>query len=144
MIQISNASRYAIRAMVDVAAVSDGGVVTTQEIAERQDIPQAFLTKIVQRLVLAGLVRAYRGAAGGIALVQRAEEINSRQIIEAVQGPIFLAQCLIQPGECPRRETCPVHDVLMEMQNSILKILEGVTLASLVARGKELAVTQTM
>jgi len=141
MIQISNASRYAIRAMVD-AAVADG-IVTTKEIAERQDIPQAFLTKIIQRLVRAELLRAYQGAAGGIALVQSAEQVNLRQIIEAVQGPIFLAQCLIQPGECSKLETCSVHEVLMEMQNSVLKILEGVSLASLVARGKELAVTQT-
>lgn len=143
MIQVSNASRYAIRAMIDVAAASDRGVVTTQEIAERQDIPQAFLAKIVQQLVRAELLRAYRGAAGGIALAQPTEQVNLRQVIEAVQGPISLAYCLIQPGKCPRQETCPVHEVWVETQNSVLKVLEGVTLASLVARGRELAVTQT-
>jgi Rrf2 family protein len=127
--------------MIDAAA-SDRGVVITQEIAERQDIPQAFLTKIIQRLVQTGLLRAYRGAAGGIALAQPAEQINLRQIIEAVQGPIFLAHCLIQPGECPSQKTCPVHEVLMEMQNSILKILEDATLASLVTHSKELALGQ--
>jgi len=143
MIQISNASRYAIRAMTDVATASDGGVVTTKEIAERQDIPQAFLTKIIQRLSRAGLLRAYQGASGGIALAQPSEQINLRQIIEAIEGPIYLAHCLIQPGECPRQKTCPVHEVWVETQNHILKVLEGVTLASLVTRGRELAITQT-
>ena len=99
---ISRGAEYAIRAMLDVAAAGGKAQETTKEVAEHQGIPKVFLPKIVQRLVQAGLLRAHRGPSGGIALSRLPGEINMRQIIEAMDGPIALNACLILPGECPR------------------------------------------
>ena len=108
---ISRGAEYAIRAMLDVAATEGEDVATTRKVAEHQGIPKVFLPKIVQRLAQAGLLRAHRGPAGGIALSRPPEEINLRQIIEAMDGPIALNNCIILPGECPRGSICPVHEV---------------------------------
>jgi Rrf2 family protein len=141
---ISRGAEYAIRAMLDVAAAEGRAQETTKEVAEHQGIPKVFLPKIVQRLVQAGLLRAHRGPAGGIALSRPPGEINMRQIIEAMDGPIALNACLILPGECPRQSICPVHEIWVKTQQSLLTSLESVTLADLVARGKELVSQQVV
>jgi Rrf2 family protein len=141
---ISRGAEYAIRAMLDVAAVEGRAQETTKEVAEHQGIPKVFLPKIVQRLVQAGLLRAHRGPAGGIALSRAASEINMRQIIEVMDGPIALNTCLLLPGECPRESICPIHEVWVKTQRNLLESLESITLADLVARGKELISQQVV
>jgi len=141
---ISRSAEYAIRAMLDVAAADGGVQETTKKVAEHQGIPKVFLPKIVQRLVQAGLMRAHRGPAGGIALSRSADQINMRQIIEAMDGPIALNTCLILPDECPRQSICPIHETWVKTQRDLLESLESITLADLVVRGKELISQQVV
>jgi Rrf2 family iron-sulfur cluster assembly transcriptional regulator len=141
---ISRAAEYAVRAILDVAAIDDKSVARTKQVAERQGIPRVFLPKIVQRLVQAGLLRAHKGAAGGITLARPASRINLRQIIEAIDGPIALNNCLILPDECPRLSICPVHEVWVKAQQDLLSSLEGMTLDRLVSRRKELVSQQVV
>jgi Rrf2 family protein len=141
---ISRGAEYAIRAMLDVAAAKEGEVVRTRQVAEHQGIPKVFLPKIVQRLVQAGLLRAHRGPAGGIALSRPPGEINMRQIIEAMDGPIALNNCLLTPGECPRESICPIHEIWVKTQEDLLSGLESITLSKLVARGRELVSQQVV
>jgi Rrf2 family protein len=141
---ISRGAEYAIRAMLDVTAAEGGALETTKEVAEHQGIPKVFLPKIVQRLVQAGLLRAHRGPAGGIALSRPPSKINMRQIIEAMDGPIALNTCLLLPGECPRESICPVHEIWVKTQENLLASLDSITLAQLVTRGKELVSQQVV
>ena len=141
---ISRGVEYAIRAMLDVAETEGKDVATTRAVAERKGIPKVFLPKIVQRLVQSGLLRAYRGPAGGIVLSRSPGEINLRQIIEAMDGPIALNSCLIMPGECPRQSICPIHEIWVKAQENLLTSLESITLAHLVVRGKELVSQQVV
>lgn len=140
---LSRSAAYGVRAMIDVATVADGGIAITREVAKRQDIPQVFLTKIIQRLAQAGLLEAHRGAHGGIRLARPAGEITLRQIIEVMGGPLFMNYCLFRPGECPREKDCPVHDVWLEAQEKLLETLGNCTLAYLAERSKELCSKQT-
>ena len=130
--------------MLDVAAAEGGVKETTREVARHQGIPKVFLPKIVQRLTQAGLLRAYRGPSGGISLSRSPDQINMRQIIEAMDGPIALNSCLIMPDECPRLSICPVHEVWQKTQEGLVTALESMTLAQLVTRGKELVSQQVV
>lgn len=136
---ISRGTDYATRTMLYVAGMENGNTATTQEIAEHQGISQIFLPKIVQRLVQAGLLRTYRGASGGVTLSQAPGDINLRQIIEAMEGPIALNRCLTGSGRCFREHICSVHEVWREAQNDLLASLESSALDVLVLRSKELA-----
>ncbi len=135
---LSKGAGYAVRAMVDIAVVTNGGVAITREVAMRQDIPQVFLTKIVQRLAHGGLLEAYRGTHGGVKLARPAAEINLRQIIEIIDGPVLLNYCLIRPGKCPLEDTCPIHDIWLEGTQKLLETLEKCSLDYLAARSKEI------
>jgi len=129
--QLTRRGDYGIRAMLDIATVSDGKRALTHEIAERQDIPRVFLTKIVAQLTRAGLLRTYRGAAGGVTLAQPADQITLLDIVEAVEGPLALNQCTMRPSGCSRDHLCPVCDVWQEAQAQLETLLRGARLSEM-------------
>ncbi len=129
--QLTRAGDYAVRIMIHLAAAPWGAVVRRGQIQERQGVPPAHLAKIIQALGRAKLVRTFRGAGGGVALAVPPEEVNLRQVIEAVEGPIFLNRCLVRPGACPRDHFCTAHPVWQRIQEVLMRELESVVIAGL-------------
>jgi Rrf2 family protein len=124
--EISRRTDYGIRVILDLAALPEDERTSTQEIARRQSIPPPFLAKIISQLSLSGLVTTFRGAGGGVKLARSASEISLLQVVEALDGPIRLNRCVIQPEACPRNEHCPVHDIWLRAQADLTSLL-GVT-----------------
>jgi len=133
---VSRGADYAIRAMLDVASQSEGGRTVTEQIALRQEIPGAFLSKVVAQLTQSGLLRTQRGASGGVFLGRAAEEISLRHIVEAVQGPVVLNLCTGPYDGCSRADTCPANSLFQQIQQSLAEGLDKATLAEMAARGE--------
>lgn len=107
---------YAVRVMLDLASHAPDMPIRRAQIQARQDVPAAYLAKIIQTLAHAGLVRTLPGARGGVTLNAPAETVTLLQVIEAVEGPIRLNRCVEAPGACPRDRFCPVHPVWVRVQ----------------------------
>lgn len=122
---------YAVRVMVDLAAHSAEAPVPRARIQMRQDVPAAYLAKIVQMLARAGLVRTQAGARGGVSLAVPPDKVTLRQVIEAAEGPISLNRCVVRPGACARDRFCTVHPVWLRLQALVTRELDAVTIASL-------------
>ena len=84
--RLSTRSRYAIRALLDLARHIDEGPVLVREIAEREDISVRYLEQLLLPLKAAGIVRAIRGANGGFTLSKNPSDINLREIIQIMEG----------------------------------------------------------
>jgi Rrf2 family protein len=134
--EISRRTDYGVRVILDLASLQDGERASTQEIAERQSIPAPFLAKIVSQLSTSGLVETYRGAGGGVMLARPPAEINLLDVIEALDGPVRLNRCVIEPDACPREDKCPVHDVWVEAQRDLTRTLTSVTFDNLAEQGR--------
>jgi Rrf2 family transcriptional regulator, iron-sulfur cluster assembly transcription factor len=119
--------------MMYLATLPEGRVASLREIGRAQDIPESFLAKILQGLVHAGLAASHRGAHGGFALERPASDISMRAVVEAVDGPVALNTCVLWPEGCDRSGDCQMHGVWVEAQERMLDVLDGVTLATLVA-----------
>lgn len=132
MLQLTRDGEYAVRAVLYLAMQSEGRYSLVNEISEAQEVPRSYLSKIMQTLTRAGLVRSKRGANGGFILARPAESITLRETIEVMEGPIRLNVCLIKEGECPRDKLCPVHPVWKEAQRKLFEVLDGKTMADLV------------
>lgn len=120
-----------MRAMTYLAGHPDGHVASLHDIGQARDIPESFLAKILQSLVHAGLAVSQRGAHGGFALARPASDITVRDVIEAVDGPISLNQCVLWPEDCDRSGECAVHRAWVRAQEQLMGVLDGVTIASL-------------
>jgi Rrf2 family protein len=125
--EISRRTDYAVRVILDLAARPDKERTSTQDIAERQNIPGPFLAKIISQLALSGLVTTYRGAGGGVSLANPAAEISLLQVIEALDGPVKLNRCVIEPSACPQNSHCPVHHIWVKAQKELTTLLSGTT-----------------
>jgi Rrf2 family protein len=134
--EISRRTDYGVRVILDLASLENGERTSTQEIADRQNIPAPFLAKIISQLSLSGLVTTYRGAGGGVSLSRSPDEINLLEVIEALDGPVRLNRCAIEPSMCPRDEFCPVHDIWVQAQANLTGVLSATTFEALVQDGK--------
>ena len=137
MFRLSRSADYAIRGLLYLSLNYGEGKLSVEEISKAKDIPVSFLAKLFQTLVKRGFVRSFRGPEGGFALTRPPRDINLLEVIEAVEGPIFLNDCLIQKGYCPQDEVCPVHDVWQETQRKFLDDLKGYNFEQLAATGRE-------
>lgn len=129
--QLTRQADYAIRALLHLSAEKTGNVVQTKEIASSEGIPEKYLPTIMRTLARAGLVRTLRGNQGGVLLARKPDEINLREVIEAIEEPIVLNRCLRDDGECDRESFCPVHPVWESIQQTLIDQLESTTFADL-------------
>lgn len=123
---------YALRAAVELAAHQDDDRLTTsEEISDRQGIPHAFLTNILQSLRQSGIVTSKRGPVGGHKLSRPAEEIVVADVIRAIDGPLAGVSGL-HPEELEFSGTAkPLQDVWIAVRANLREILEHVTLADI-------------
>ena len=128
---------YAIRAMLHLAGEDSYENVQIQDISKKWDIPETFLRKIIPLLAKAGMVMSVRGIGGGIKLAKSPEKITALNVIEAVEGKIFLNKCLFSDDICERSEWCSMHEVWEEAQNSLKTVLSNKSIAQLAAINKD-------
>ena len=87
--RISRSTGYAILAVGFIAQNQKNGLVLSQSVSKKYNIPLEYLLKILQQLVRANVLRSKRGPRGGFNLAQPAKKITMLQIIEAVEGPMI-------------------------------------------------------
>ena len=133
MVKLTRAGEYAIKGMLFLAQQSPDGLTPIADVARSQNVSAGFLAKIFQNLSRAGLVESHRGAGGGVSLGMSAEKITVRMIIEAVEGPIALNNCLVEHGGCRDADGCALAAMWHRAQDAMLGVLEGTSLAGLVA-----------
>jgi Rrf2 family protein len=85
--RFTRASRYAIGALVHMAAKTSG-VSASHDIAKAEGLPERFLLKVLKPLVSAGVLYSVRGPNGGYRLARPAKDITLLEVIETVDGPI--------------------------------------------------------
>ena len=108
--RLSSMADYAVVTMSAAARHCGGVRVSAAQLAEETGLPAATVQKLVSKLSAAGLLRASRGAGGGLRLSRPAAAINLADIVEAVEGPIALTAC-VDSGrhDCGMESACAVR-----------------------------------
>jgi len=117
--QITRQADYAVRAIMYLAQIGADQKAATSQIAEDQDIPLSFLAKIIAQLSVAGLLQTMRGARGGVSLARDPDEISLLEVVEAIDGPIQLNECVNGAHKCTM-ENCPLQGVWHEAQDDLV------------------------
>ena len=142
--RLTNAGEYAVRLMVYLAGRDRDKLVSAREIAENQNIPQRFLRSIVSQFAKQGFVSSYQGNGGGIRLAEGAENKNLLEVIEAVEGPIYLNVCMQGKEACQFSSHCAVHLVWHEAQQAIQEILGKKKIIELAQTNLKLAASSVL
>jgi Rrf2 family protein len=121
--QITRQADYAIRAVRYLAKQPDNQRAATSTVAQEMKIPPSFLAKIISQLSIAGLLHTSRGARGGVTLARAAKDITLLDVVEAIDGPILLNECVGDPANCVFEGECPLHNIWTEAQQQLVKRL---------------------
>lgn len=140
--KLSVRGEYAIRALLVLALNYGEEVVRIQDISQRQNIPKKFLEQILNDLKALGAVESRRGAAGGYRLARPPGNITLASVVRHVEGALAPVSCVsdrfYERCTCPDEARCPIREVMMEVRQSVVKIMERVTLADLCEKAQRL------
>jgi Rrf2 family protein len=131
---VSTRGEYGMRLMVDLARHWQRGSISLHTVAQREDLPEAYLEQLVAVLRKAGLVNGKRGAGGGYMLARDPSAITAGDIVRALEGPIEPQICTAEGDpvlNCIREQDCGTRAVWVKLQSTIAQALDGMTLADL-------------
>jgi Rrf2 family protein len=124
--QITRQADYAVRAVLYLSQLGEDQRAATSQIAQEQQIPPSFLAKIVSQLSVAGLLQTSRGARGGVSLARSPEQISLLEVVEAIDGPILLNEC-VGNGACNFGDDCPMKPIWCDAQSELVERLRNTT-----------------
>ncbi len=111
-------AEYALRAMAQLAAMPPDTPVRARDLSRDTEIPPEYLSKILRKLVLAGLLQSRKGHGGGFSLALRPREIRFMDVLSAVGAYPAPGRCVFGWGDCNARHPCPLHDAWLGMSDS--------------------------
>ena len=115
--RISQAASLALHAMALLAS-RRGGTLSTGEMARRLGASEAHLSKVLQRLLRAGLLASSRGPKGGFSFPKGDEGVSLLEVYECIEGPFEPQECLLGEPACGGRE-CVLGRVLERVNRDV-------------------------
>ena len=133
MIRLTNLADYAVVLMCHLAHHRHD-VHNAADLASDTMIPVPTVSKILGALSRARLLRSQRGVKGGFSMTRPAADITVADIIEAVDGPIALTNCIEDaPGDCNLEPVCAMRTHWQTINGAVKQALAGITLAEIAA-----------
>jgi len=129
--QLSTKSRYATRAMLELALNYGKGPLQLKEIARRQDISDKYLEQVMFPLRTKGYIYTLKGNKGGYLLAKPPEEITLYDIVQTLEGSLAPVACADNPEVCSRSEQCAAKSVWSRLKELVAGELKKISLAEL-------------
>ncbi|HVI88242.1 MAG TPA: SUF system Fe-S cluster assembly regulator [Dongiaceae bacterium] len=131
MMRFSRLADFAVVVMTHMAQHHDRAYAAAG-VAIATQLPAPTVAKVLARLCREGLLTSIRGAKGGYMLARPAAEISVGAIVNALDGPVALTQCIkLGPGRCEVEEVCPSRIGLHRINVAVHKALDDVSLADI-------------
>ncbi len=107
MLRLSKKGEYGVRAMFELAKHHNKGPLTIKEIARRQEVSIAYLEQLLNKLRKSELIESQKGPGGGYSINKEPSEISVGMILNSLEGPVAITECL-EPNakDCSRVEGC--------------------------------------
>ncbi|MCM3033126.1 MULTISPECIES: Rrf2 family transcriptional regulator [unclassified Niallia] len=114
----SKATNYALHTMVYLSLMPKGKLVGVEQLAKIQDLSPTYLSKILTKLVKAGLIESTPGVNGGYSIVKHSREISFLDVIQAIEGKTSLFSCS-REHEDAKNGVCLIENVMMEAERNM-------------------------
>ncbi len=133
--QLSQTVEYALRAMAYIANLPPSEAVRAHDLAAATNVPPHYLSKLMRRLVVAGLLKSQKGHHGGFVLAMPARYIRALDIMMAADYRPDPEHCAFGWGGCRPLEPCPLHPVWSKLNEAICTWAATTTLADVLIPG---------
>ncbi len=106
---ISNSTKYAIRAILYLSKAEEGKKYIVEELSKALDIPQPYLSKILQQLSRSNIISSTKGRGGGFFLSEDNLNRPLIDIVECIEGHNVFNKCLLGLHQCSDNNPCLLH-----------------------------------
>ena len=134
MMKISTKGRYGLRILLDLALHENKMPRMIRDIAGSQQISEKYISRLIIALRRAGMVCSIRGAKGGFRLAKTPEELTLLDVLEVMEGPLSIVDCVHAPKTCTRHENCAVREIWQGVNSEIRETMRKITLRTLVEK----------
>jgi Rrf2 family protein len=131
MMKLSKKADYGLIALKHLAMHNGHGSSSASDIAEVYRVSATLMAKVLQKLAKSGLVAARHGSSGGYTLARNPALITALDVIQAIDGPLFITSCVTSHGDCEVSTTCSIREPLRRVNDSILEVLGKVTISQM-------------
>ena len=132
--RVSTRGRYGLRALVDLAINQDSGPTPLRVISARTNISEQYLEQLFANLRKSSIVRSVRGAHGGYLLNNLPENIAVKDVLEALEGPVAPADCVLNRVCCDINSDCVTYNLWIDVKEKIDNYLNSISIADLIER----------
>jgi Rrf2 family protein len=129
LLKLTKKADYALMAMKHLAERSSQASLSAKDVADAYGIPPEALAKILQKLVKARLLHSQHGTNGGYTLARAAHTISAFEVIQAIDGPLFITSCITVRGECDQSDRCNIREPLRKVNESIEAVLKRIKIS---------------
>lgn len=139
MIKLSTKGRYGTRLMLNLAYhyKKRNEAIILKNISKEEEVSIRYLEQIIIPLRISKLVKSIRGAGGGYTLSRHPSKIKLIEIIEALEGPICLVDCVDDSDFCNRIPICATHEIWKEASFILKDYFKKTTLQNLIEISKK-------
>jgi Rrf2 family transcriptional regulator, iron-sulfur cluster assembly transcription factor len=131
---VSMTAEYALRAMAQIAALGSDGALRAKDLSALAHVPAPYLSKILHRLVAAGLLESEKGHGGGFRLTRPPSKISFHDIFLALGEELESDRCAFGWGACDKKHPCLLHPAISELNTQFGRWSKRSTLAMVAAR----------
>ena len=131
--KISTKGRYGLRILMDLALHQSDKPRLIRDIAKSQQISEKYISRLVISLRKSGMIRSVRGVNGGFHIAKKPEDITLLDVIEVMEGPLSIVDCVSTPKRCKLSENCAPREVWCKLNDDIRGLMRGTTLADILA-----------
>ncbi|MHC4849305.1 MAG: SUF system Fe-S cluster assembly regulator [Planctomycetota bacterium] len=129
MLRITRQTDYGIVLMSLFTGKTDEVILSARDMAKETNLPLPTVSKILKSLTRGGLLESTRGVKGGYSLARESGRISVSDIIEAIEGPIALTDCIDQTNrDCLIEESCPCKSNWLRINMAVKAALETIPL----------------
>ena len=130
---------YAIRICAYLAGFEHKKPVPLPKVAKVLFITKPFATKIVHKLMNAGITGSVQGKAGGIYLNENPSSLSLFNILKAMQFNSTLNECIHDHHRCPLIKTCKIHEFFIAAEQDLLDKFKNKMISDLVIKDTDIS-----
>jgi len=135
MLRISRLTDYGTVVLAHLAGLN-GTLASAADVAASTGIAAPTVSKLLKSLAQANLVASKRGSHGGYALARRARDISAADVIDALEGPVYITECSATDSRCDFESVCSVGSAWQRINVAIRRALRDISLADLLTTNR--------
>lgn len=130
--KISTKGRYGVRILLDLALHENDTPRLIRDISASQQISEKYISRLIIELRRAKMVRSIRGAKGGYRLTRKPADLTLLDIVEVMEGPLSIVDCVRSPEKCDRNGQCATLQIWTNLNSEIRAAMQKVTLQDII------------